>query len=118
MTIEPLSGLSSPTSDFRKTDLPVPDGPSITETSPGGSVRVTSLQMICLPKDLVETFDLHRNAHVHLPNSRPALPALPITRGEPRQCATPRGSPHPHVRVLLTGNERAAAQVTCVTGTP
>src|SRR3954471_20954332 len=52
-TIDPFSGFSRPTSDLRKTDLPVPDGPSITEISPGGSVRVTSLQMFWLPKDLV-----------------------------------------------------------------
>src|SRR3954467_1592894 len=52
-TIEPRSGLSSPTSDLRKTDFPVPDGPSRTEISPGGSVSVTSLQMFWLPNDLV-----------------------------------------------------------------
>src|SRR3954463_13248866 len=53
MVIEPCSGLSRPTSDLRKTDLPVPDGPSSTEISPGGRVRVTSLQMFWLPNDLV-----------------------------------------------------------------
>src|SRR5688572_16885752 len=53
MTIEPFSGLSRPTSDFRNTDLPVPEGPSSTEISPGGSVSVTSLQMFWLPNDLV-----------------------------------------------------------------
>src|SRR3954463_7888784 len=53
MTIEPCSGFSRPTRDFRNTDLPVPDGPSITEISPGGRVRVTSLQMFWLPKDFV-----------------------------------------------------------------
>ena len=36
MAIEPRSGLSRPTSDFRNTDLPVPDGPRRTEISPGG----------------------------------------------------------------------------------
>src|SRR3954454_563776 len=50
-TIEPRSGFSRPTSDFRNTDLPVPDGPSRTEISPGGRVSVTSLQMFWLPKD-------------------------------------------------------------------
>src|SRR2546426_3823317 len=49
----PLSGLSRPIIDLRNTDLPVPDGPSITETSPGGRVNVTSCQIFCLPKDLV-----------------------------------------------------------------
>ncbi len=53
MTIEPRSGLSRPTSDLRNTDLPVPEGPSSTEISPGGSVSVTSLQEFWLPKDLV-----------------------------------------------------------------
>src|SRR3954462_10628602 len=53
MMIEPSSGFSSPTRDFRKTDLPVPDGPSSTEISPGGRVSVTSLQMFWLPKDFV-----------------------------------------------------------------
>src|SRR6476619_4121205 len=53
MTIEPASGLSSPTSVLRKTDLPVPDGPSMTEISPAGSVRVTSRQIVCEPKVLV-----------------------------------------------------------------
>src|SRR4051794_20738574 len=53
ITIEPRSGLSSPTSDLRKTDLPVPEGPSSTEISPGGRVKVTSLQMFWLPNALV-----------------------------------------------------------------
>ena len=46
----PSSGLRSPMRVFRRTDLPVPDGPSITEISPAGSVSVTSLQMTWLPK--------------------------------------------------------------------
>ncbi len=37
MTMEPLSGLISPMRVLRKTDLPVPDGPSITQISPAGS---------------------------------------------------------------------------------
>ena len=53
MTTEPLSGLSRPISVLRNTDLPVPDGPSITQISPAGTVRVTSPQISCLPKDLV-----------------------------------------------------------------
>src|SRR5690242_7491300 len=58
MTMLPLSGLSSPISALRKTDLPVPDGPSITQISPAGMVRVTSPQMSCLPKDLVRSSTL------------------------------------------------------------
>src|SRR5215210_3569034 len=51
--IEPRSGLSSPTRVLSSTDLPVPDGPSITEISPAGSVSETSCQITCRPKDLV-----------------------------------------------------------------
>src|SRR3954464_14521295 len=51
--IEPRSGLSRPTRVLRKTDLPVPEGPSMTEISPAGRVRETSCQMTCRPKDLV-----------------------------------------------------------------
>src|SRR6478736_5676863 len=53
MTIDPASGLSRPTSVLRNTDLPVPEGPSMTEISPAGSVRVTSRQIVCEPKVLV-----------------------------------------------------------------
>lgn len=53
MRTRPRSGLSSPTSDFRNTVFPVPEGPSMTLTSPAGRVSVTSCQMFCLPKDLV-----------------------------------------------------------------
>ena len=49
----PLSGLSSPMRVLRNTDLPVPEGPSITQISPAGMVRVTSPQIRSLPKDLV-----------------------------------------------------------------
>src|SRR5690242_11620115 len=53
MTTLPRSGLSRPISVLSRTDLPVPDGPSITQISPAGTVSVTSPQMSCLPKDLV-----------------------------------------------------------------
>ena len=46
-------GASRPTSVLRNTDLPVPDGPSSTEISPAGRVRLTSDQTGCRPKDLV-----------------------------------------------------------------
>ena len=52
MTIDPCSGFSSPMRVLRNTDLPVPDGPSSTDTSPGGSVNDTSDQMLARPKDL------------------------------------------------------------------
>src|SRR6476660_9370296 len=51
MMIAPFSGLLSPIRVLRNTDLPVPDGPSSTLTSPGGSVSVTSDQMFARPKD-------------------------------------------------------------------
>ena len=53
MTTEPRSGFSRPIRVLSSTDLPVPDGPSITQISPAGTVSVTSPQMSCLPKDLV-----------------------------------------------------------------
>ncbi len=53
MMIEPRSGLSSPIRALRNTDFPVPDGPSMTDTSPAGIVSETSPQISCLPKLLV-----------------------------------------------------------------
>src|SRR3954453_726081 len=53
ITTLPRSGLSSPMRVLSRTDLPVPEGPSITQISPAGTVRETSPQMSCLPKDLV-----------------------------------------------------------------
>ena len=53
MRIEPWSGLSRPIRVLRNTDLPVPDGPSITEISPAGTVSETSPQISCLPNDLL-----------------------------------------------------------------
>ena len=52
ITTEPWSGLRRPIRVFSSTDLPVPDGPSMTDTSPAGTVSVTSPQISCLPKDL------------------------------------------------------------------
>src|SRR3954449_13521165 len=113
MTIEPRSGFSSPTSDFRKTDLPVPEGPRRTEISPGGSVSVTSLQMFWLPNDFVSPSTstatptcvrlplrlLCRSPPRRPPFSPPPprLPGRPPPRrnDEPRQCATPVRRPHP-----------------------
>src|SRR5690625_494298 len=51
--IEPRSGRSRPISDLRNTDLPVPEGPSRTLTSPAGMVIVTFSQIRDEPKDLV-----------------------------------------------------------------
>src|SRR3954465_11314209 len=95
MTIEPCSGLSRPPSDFRKTDLPVPDGPRRTEISPGGKVRVTSLQMFWLPKD----FDQ--------PTTSTATPAP--------DCAAPALPPPPRPRCRLPPPlHRGATAVCCV----
>src|SRR5262249_52473376 len=49
----PRSGLIRPTSDLRNTVFPVPEGPSITLTSPAGSDSVTSRHTTWRPKDLV-----------------------------------------------------------------
>ena len=53
MKIEPRSGFNNPIRHFRNTDFPVPDGPNNTDTSPGGSVNVTSDQMFARPNDFV-----------------------------------------------------------------
>src|SRR5436190_8464394 len=55
ITTLPLSGLSRPIRHLSSTDLPVPDGPSITQISPAGTVRVTSPQISCLPKLFVRS---------------------------------------------------------------
>src|SRR6476469_9564236 len=66
MTIDPASGLSRPTSVLRNTDLPVPEGPSITEISPAGSVRVTSFQITWDPNRLVSPSTLISTPTAHL----------------------------------------------------
>ena len=70
MMIEPLSGFSSPISDFRNTDLPVPDGPSRTEISPGGRVRVTSPQMRLPAEGFRQIVDCDLNPHETTPSDR------------------------------------------------
>src|SRR4051812_48774801 len=64
--IDPASGLSSPTRVLRNTDLPVPEGPSITEISPAGSVRVTSFQITWDPNRLVSPSTLISTPTAHL----------------------------------------------------
>src|SRR6478735_5345647 len=66
--IEPSSGFSRPTSALRNTDLPVPEGPSITETSPAGIVSETPPQISCLPNDLLRLSIL-----ISTPTSVPSL---------------------------------------------
>src|SRR5690349_20251508 len=77
--IEPASGLSSPTRVLRKTDLPVPEGPSITEISPAGRVRETSFQITCDPKRLVRPSTLISTPTAHL-----VVMSTPATDGRPR----------------------------------
>ena len=52
---EPCSGLSKPIRVLRNTDLPVPDGPSMTLISPAGRVRQTSSQIVWRPNRLVRS---------------------------------------------------------------
>src|SRR3954470_15476175 len=49
----PSLGLRRPISVLRNTDLPVPEGPSMTEISPAGRVKVTSFQIVWLPNFFV-----------------------------------------------------------------
>src|SRR5690349_24848888 len=73
----PRSGLSSPMIDLRNTDLPVPDGPSMTLTSPGGSVSVTSRQMVWRPKDFVRP-----STTTSAPMEPPASPTAAVSCNE------------------------------------
>src|SRR5215218_9950538 len=110
MTIDPCSGFRRPTSDLRNTDFPVPEGPRRTEISPGGRVRVTSLQMFWLPND----FDRCSTSTATPTTARPSVPASsPVPRprriDEPRQSAVRRGRPFPDdgAPLLLVGNDDA-----------
>ena len=86
MMIEPWSGFSRPISVFRNTDLPVPDGPSITQISPAGTVSVTSPQISCFPKDLVR-FSTLISTPMYVTPLRPAAAASTTPR---------RGGDHTH----------------------
>src|SRR3954454_18872087 len=99
MVIDPCSGLSRPTSDLRKTDLPVPEGPSSTEISPGGRVRVTSLQMFWLPNDLVNPSTWTATPTVDLPRLPAPSPATQSARSR-----------------LLMGNEDARGRLRAFRG--
>src|SRR2546423_10259029 len=91
MTHLPRSGFSRPIIDLRNTDLPVPDGPSITLTSPGGRVNVRSRQMVCRPKDFVRPStttsapidppELEYTAHVVPMDNEPDLQGLLLGTG-------------------------------------
>ena len=70
MRIEPRSGRSRPIRDFRNTDLPVPDGPSRTLTSPAGISSVTSSQILEDPKDFVSPF-----TSIAMPMGNPSVDA-------------------------------------------
>src|SRR5690625_3257366 len=83
MTTVPSSGFSRPISVFKNTDLPVPEGPSMTEISPGGRVRVTSPQMSWSPKDL-----LNPSTCTATPTHAPPLPAGNVRR---RAASAPLG---------------------------
>src|SRR4051794_8168729 len=100
MTMEPFSGLSSPIRDLRNTDLPVPEGPSRTDTSPGGRVRVTSDQMLARPKDLDSPSTV---------TSTPAMGAPPWAR---------RAGAAPNLKVLGTCGTLWCASPAGVPGSP
>src|SRR5262245_149804 len=96
----PRSGLSNPMIDLRKTDLPVPDGPSMTLTSPGGSVNVTSRQMVWRPKDFVRPSTT---------TSAPIEPPAP-SRGIPRQNAVITCNEHASWWLLVSQNHHAGGR--------
>src|SRR6266542_5795573 len=93
--IDPRSGLSSPTSVLRNTDLPVPDGPSSTEISPAGRVRETSSQITWRPKDLVR------------PSTTISMPTYGLPGRAPTTApATASAQPWPLVALHDTGIRR------------
>ena len=53
--ISPWSGLRIPMMCFRKTLLPVPEGPSISVIRPFGMSQLMSSRTVCGPKDLVSS---------------------------------------------------------------
>src|ERR1700733_6151628 len=79
MMTRPRSGLSRPTRDLRNTVLPVPDGPSMTLTSPAGSDRLTSRQTVCPPKDLVSP-SMTTSTPIRPPGGRDASRASILVR--------------------------------------
>ena len=83
---------------LRSTDLPVPEGPSITQISPAGMVRVTSPQISCLPKLLGQVLDLDLDAH----GSPLPLDSVPVTSSSLDSART-RGSPHPEYQRVAGG---------------
>src|SRR4051812_7291219 len=91
ITTLPRSGLSSPIRVFSSTDLPVPEGPSITQISPAGTVRVTSPQMSCLPKDLVRP-----SIWISTPMGLLPSQVSPATRGS-RPCCRAQRAGRPEV---------------------
>ncbi len=60
---EPRSGFSSPTSVLRNTDLPGAEGPSMTETSPAGSVSENVLPDDLLTEGLGQPFHTDLDTH-------------------------------------------------------
>jgi hypothetical protein len=95
MKIEPFSGVNKPIRHFRNTDLPVPEGPSSTDTSPGGNVIVRSDQMLAGPNDFES------------PSTRTSTP-VPIRASLAGQAPTP--PPAPRLRPVtrrIVRNRRA-----------
>ena len=63
ITTLPRSGLSRPISVLRSTDLPVPEGPSITQISPGGDRQRDVAPDQLLAEGLGQTLDLDLHTH-------------------------------------------------------
>src|SRR5215218_7284904 len=117
-TIEPFSGLSSPTRDFRNTDLPVPDGPSRTEISPGGNVSVTSLQMFWLPKDFDSSLTSTATPTCPRPPFRLRCQSPPrrVRRAPESSCVQPFRASGRRRPQLLISNDRGRARLRAFRG--
>src|SRR5215472_13849905 len=86
----PRSGRIRPTSDLRNTVLPVPEGPSITLTSPAGRDSEISRHTTWRPKDLVS------------PSTTTSVPISPPWRTGGNHCCPP--SQPVTFRMGFTGN--------------
>src|ERR1700737_2143742 len=105
-TIEPRSGRSSPIRDFRNTDLPVPEGPSRTLTSPSGTSSVTSSQIRWGPKDLVNP-----STWIPMPTRDPSAKCCP--RHLPPACGLSHCSLRRSAATLVRGHILGACKYDC-----
>src|ERR1700730_12310771 len=105
-TIEPRSGRRSPIRDFRNTDLPVPEGPSRTLTSPTETSTLTAPQSRWGPKDLVNP-----STWIPMPTRDPSAKCCP--RHLPPACGLSHCSLRRSAATLVRGHILGACKYDC-----